>query len=93
MTTLEDSERTARRVFGGAHPIVWTLRGILRSRASDAPRDARRSRRDDAVRSDPSPRCRQATTCVKKTGYSGGGNHARLSRMDAIDARVPYSPA
>ena len=39
VTTLEDSERTARRVFGGAHPLTTDIehalsaaRGILKQR-------------------------------------------------------------
>ena len=30
VTTLEDAERTARRVFGGAHPLVTMLESKLR---------------------------------------------------------------
>ena len=30
VTTLEDAERTARRVFGGAHPITTRIEGSLR---------------------------------------------------------------
>ena len=30
VTTLEDSERTARRVFGGAHPLTTAIEGALR---------------------------------------------------------------
>ena len=34
-TTLEDTERTARRVFGGAHPLTAGLgRELLRARAA-----------------------------------------------------------
>ena len=29
VTTLEDVERTARRVFGGAHPITGLIEGRL----------------------------------------------------------------
>ncbi|CAH0372183.1 unnamed protein product [Pelagomonas calceolata] len=41
-TTLEESERTARRVFGGAHPLVLALKGSMRLarevlRAREAP--------------------------------------------------------
>ena len=35
VTTLEDVERTARRVLGGAHPITGGIGGDLR-RARDA---------------------------------------------------------
>ena len=35
VTILEDSERTGRRVFGGAHPLVTEIEGLLRgSRAT-----------------------------------------------------------
>ena len=34
-TTLEDSERTARRVLAGAHPLVLAIEQILRD-AQDA---------------------------------------------------------
>ena len=44
-TTLEETERTARRVFGGAHPIIRAietnlknLRGVLRARETPSPR-------------------------------------------------------
>ena len=30
ITTLEDTERTARRVLGGAHPLTSTIEGYLR---------------------------------------------------------------
>ena len=30
VTTLEDSERTTRRVFGGAHPLTTGIEGDLR---------------------------------------------------------------
>tara|TARA_B100000459_G_scaffold67031_1_gene36979 strand:- start:244 stop:447 length:204 start_codon:yes stop_codon:yes gene_type:complete len=30
VTTFEDTARTARRVFGGAHPVVGRLEGFLR---------------------------------------------------------------
>ena len=30
VTTLEDAERTARRVFGGAHPLVVGIEESLR---------------------------------------------------------------
>jgi len=34
MTTLEDAERTARRVFGGSHPTVKGIEGeLFRARA------------------------------------------------------------
>jgi len=31
VTTFEDTERTARRVFGGAHPLVMTIETSLRN--------------------------------------------------------------
>ena len=31
VTTLEDTERTARRVFGGAHPLTSAIEGDMRS--------------------------------------------------------------
>jgi len=41
--TLEESERTARRVFGGSHPIVVAIEGFLRdARAALRAREARR---------------------------------------------------
>ena len=41
LTTLEDTERTARRVLGGAHPLVRPIQANLkRSRAALAARDA-----------------------------------------------------
>ena len=30
VTTLEDTERTARRVLGGAHPVVGAIESYLR---------------------------------------------------------------
>ena len=30
VTTLEDTERTARRVLGGAHPVTVQIEGDLR---------------------------------------------------------------
>ena len=30
VTMLEDTERTARRVFGGAHPVTGIIEGHLR---------------------------------------------------------------
>ena len=30
VTTLEDTERIARRVFGGAHPLTTTIEGNLK---------------------------------------------------------------
>ena len=45
VTTLEDTERTARRVFGGTHPIVAEIerglraaRAALRARETPSPR-------------------------------------------------------
>jgi len=42
VTTLEETERTARRVFGGAYPLTPTIEAILREardalRASETP--------------------------------------------------------
>ena len=44
VTTLEDSERIARRVFGGAHPLTSTMeedlqdaRAALRARETQPP--------------------------------------------------------
>jgi len=40
VTTLAETERTARRVLGGAHPIVVTIAGDLRdARAALAARE------------------------------------------------------
>ena len=46
VTTLEDTERTARRVLGGAHPLTTTFeknlrnaRAALRAREEAAPGD------------------------------------------------------
>jgi hypothetical protein len=45
VTTLENAERTARRVFGGAHPLTATFendlqyaRAALRARETPSPR-------------------------------------------------------
>ena len=38
VTTLEDTERTARRVLGGAHPLTMGLSHVPAKRASRAPR-------------------------------------------------------
>ena len=35
VTTLEDTERTARRVFGGAHPTVRSIEVALRNGRAD----------------------------------------------------------
>ena len=44
VNTLEETARTARRVFGGAHPIAETIKGQLReARAGLAAREAQRS--------------------------------------------------
>ena len=44
VTTLEDVERTARRVFGGAHPFIAHIqRGLRQARALLAAREAQRS--------------------------------------------------
>ena len=41
MTTLEEIERTARRVFGGAHPLTVDIEGELRdARAALRAREA-----------------------------------------------------
>ena len=41
VTTLEDTERTARRVLGGAHPITKAIeRGLRAARAKLAAREA-----------------------------------------------------
>ena len=41
VTTLEDAERTARRVLGGAHPLVVHIEGELHNaRASSAARES-----------------------------------------------------
>ena len=42
VTTLEDTERTARRVFGGAHPHTVEIEGSLRN-ARAVLRDKERS--------------------------------------------------
>ena len=40
VTTLEDTERTARRVLGGAHPVVGSIEAFLRhARAALAARE------------------------------------------------------
>ena len=40
VTTLEDTERTARRVLGGAHPVVGSIEIFLRNaRAALAARE------------------------------------------------------
>ena len=40
MTTLEDAERIARRVLGGAHPVTVGIEGTLReARAANRARD------------------------------------------------------
>ena len=31
VTTLEETERTARRVLGGAHPLIVDIEGYLRN--------------------------------------------------------------
>ena len=44
VTTLEDAERIARRVFGGAHPLTKGIEGDLRSARrflADAERETR----------------------------------------------------
>ena len=46
VTTLEDTERTARRVMGGAHPLVVQIGPCLREA-----RDALAAREGDAVSS------------------------------------------
>jgi len=47
VTTLEDAERTARRVFGGAHPLTtWIERQLQNSRATLAAREAVESIRE-----------------------------------------------
>jgi hypothetical protein len=47
VTSLEDTERTARRVLGGAHPLVVLIESELHNaRASSAARDERRRRVD-----------------------------------------------
>ena len=47
VTTLEETERTARRVLGGAHPLVpdiendlRNVRTVLRARETPSPRSA-----------------------------------------------------
>ena len=45
VNTLEEIERIARRVFGGAHPLTTGIEGYLRNaraalRASETPGDA-----------------------------------------------------
>ena len=40
-TTLEDTERTARRVFGGAHPLTVDIERALRQTREPAPRPRR----------------------------------------------------
>ena len=41
VTTLEDTERTARRILGGAHPLVASIElGLRDSRAVLAAREA-----------------------------------------------------
>ena len=47
VTTLEDIERTARRVLGGVHPLVGTIEGNLR--ASRAALRARETPPQNAV--------------------------------------------
>ena len=50
VTTLEDTERTARRVFGGAHPLTAGIeRGLDRSRAALRARDGGVSAIQEAV--------------------------------------------
>ena len=44
VTTLEDAERIARRVLGGAHPVVWEIeRNLRESRAALRAREMRQS--------------------------------------------------
>ena len=47
MTTLEDTDRIARRVFGGAHPIVVDIERSLKfSRATLFDRETQPSAQD-----------------------------------------------
>ena len=41
VTTLEETDRTARRVFGGAHPLTVDIEDSLQNGASRAPRPRR----------------------------------------------------
>jgi hypothetical protein len=48
LTTLENAACTARRVFGGAHPLAVNIEGQLRdARATFSARDASRSSQEE----------------------------------------------
>ena len=45
MTTLEETERTARRVLGGAHPLTSAIEGDLRNARATRARETPPPRR------------------------------------------------
>ena len=68
VTTLEDLERTTRRVFGGEHPATENIQRSLReSRAARRARAFRKDRSTSIFRGCASPSTRRAIRCVSSS--------------------------
>ena len=84
MTTLEDVERTARRVLGAAHPGVIGIERSLRNaraalRARETPSPAGRAR-DPSAADDATP---PAPAAFAGSGPDGSSGEALASARDA----------
>ena len=75
VATLEDTERTARRVLGGAHPLTKNVEGSLRfARAKLRAREA------------PPPPTRSAPNAASRLRNNEGRRKARADRGDQAGA-------
>ena len=76
VTTLQETGRTARRVLGGAHPLVLNLEKSLRDaravlRARETPSPAGRARDPSAADEDATPAAPAAFADSRPDGSSG----------------------
>ena len=87
MTTLEDVERTARRVLGGAHPGVGTIEISLRDArralcARETPSPAGRARDPSAADDDATP---AAPATAADSGPDGSSGEAPAATARAAE--------
>ena len=94
VTTLEDTERTARRVFGGAHPLTADIEDNLRDaraelRASETPSPAHSGRPKPS--SDDAAELTEAE--VRGALQAAGGRMKTKDLLVRFKARLKANPA
>ena len=99
VTTLEDAERTARRVFGGAHPVTGAredhLRYALAALRACEEADAKSRREDRVVETQPQPPPPTATLAEAPMyalpPVQQGGQLNDLADLAAGKQRIPLN--